>query len=166
MTDRDRDLALVVRGDDLGKTTDHVLLVQRGHDVMLELDRDEVTAVLTGRGGEHVMKQGLAAQVATEVLLIRIRRSADFAVIHLRGLLRSRGDRLAHGLVQLRLVRVTALHTLDLVGQGIEFRFHLGIGRVVFGGQHTHIVPMGIEKALHRIPQSGSLVTKFSNVHE
>lgn len=155
----------MMRGDHLGNTTDHVLLVQRGHDVVLKIRRNKESAVHIRAGGEHVVKQGLAAQVTTEVLLIRIRCSAGLPV-HLCRLFGSSGQGCAHGLVEFGLVRVAALHTLDLVGQGVEFRFHLGIGRVVLCGQHAHIVSVGIEKTFHGVPQSGSLVAKFSNVHE
>ena len=88
----------MMRSDDLGKTTDHVLLVQRGHDVVLKIRRNKESAVHVRAGGEHVVKQSLAAQVATEVLLIRIRRSARLPV-HLRRLFGSGGQGLAHGLV-------------------------------------------------------------------
>lgn len=68
-------LALMLRGDYLGKGTDHVLFLKSGHDVALEILRHEVAAVSVHALGQHVVNENLAAKVAVEVLLIGIGRA-------------------------------------------------------------------------------------------
>lgn len=42
---------------------------------------------------------------------------------------------------------------------------HLGVGGVILCGKDAHVVPVGIEESLHRVPQLGSLVSHLCNSH-
>lgn len=156
----------MLRGDDLGKGTDDVLLLKSGHDVALEILRHEVAAVSVRTLGQHVVNENLAAKVAVEVLLVGIGRMSGLVGLDGRSPFGSLGDRLVHGLVQFRFDGVPALHALDLVGEAVQVMLHLGVGGVILRGKDAHVVPVGIEESLHRVPQLGSLVSHLCNSHD
>ena len=163
MSDGNRNLAVVVRGDDLGKGADHVDRIQPGDDIMLEFLRHEVAAVLVGAFGQHVVDGHLAAQMPAKILLVSVGGAAGF--LRHRRLLRLSGDGLVHRLGKLRLIGVAALHAADLVGQVVEVLLHAGVNGIVLGGQDALVVAVGIQEALHGVPESGALCTQFVDSH-
>ena len=165
VTGRDGNLALMLCGDYLGKGADHVFLIKRAHDIALKILRHEETAVRVHALGKDVVQECSAAKVAVEVLLIRIGSTPHFLRLQPSAFVRRLGNRRVHGLVQFRLDGVPAFHALDLVGHSVKVAFHLRVGRVILGGQNAHVVAVGVEKALHGVPERRPLVSHFSDRH-
>ena len=153
----------MVRGDDLGKGSEHVHLVQTGDDLLLKLFGHEVAAVLVNAFGKNVVQRGLAAQMPAEVLLVGGGRTTG--LFRLGRLIRLLGDGLVDRLGEFGLAGFPALHALDLVGQVVQILLHVGVGGIVVSGQDALVIPVGIEEALHRVPQGGALGTKFVHSH-
>ena len=157
------DLALVVGGDDLAQTAHHIFLLERIHDELLKFSGDEIAAVGVHALGEHIVEHPLAAQMQTEVLAVGFGCSAGLGFAgRFLGLL---GDRRGYRLCKLCGNGVAALHASDLIGEIVQLILHIGVNGIVLGGQNALIIAVGVEEALHRVPQLGTLFTQFNDRH-
>nr|DAJ71312.1 MAG TPA: hypothetical protein [Caudoviricetes sp.] len=163
MTQGNRNLTLVVGSDHLCQTANDVLLVQSLYDVTLELQGHKKTTVLIGSGGQHIVNQCLATKVKTEVLLIGIGCTAHTVCLGSSG--RFFGDGAVDWLAEFSLMRITALLTANLIGEGFKFLLHVGIDSIVLRGQNAHVIAVGVQETFHSSPQLGALFTHFNDIH-
>ena len=119
VADRHGDLALMLSLDDLRHRADHILLYEQHQDFTLKILRHEITAVCVRALGEDVVDEHLAAQVAVKILFVGIGGAASFL-----GFMPPRAsevsDRVCPQACSVRFDGFAALHTLDLVGHGVE----------------------------------------------
>jgi hypothetical protein len=92
-----------------------------------------------------------------------VRRSAGLGFAgRFLGLL---GDGRGYGLCKLCGNGIAAFHASDLIGEIVQFLLHIGINGIVLGGQNAFSVTVGVEEALHRVPQLGALFAQFNDRH-
>ena len=160
---RNGNLAVILGGDDLAETAHHILLLQSLNDLTLELGGTQIATVSTGRCGEDIGCIVLLTEHLAEVLLVGVGCTADLLVRRSgHGLA---GDGSVHGLVQLGLDGIPALHAVNLVGEVVQILLHLGIGGIVLGRQNTVAITARVEEGLHALPQVCALFTQFRNSH-
>ena len=75
------------------------------------------------------------------------------------------GDGREYGLCKLCGNGIAAFHASDLIGEIVQFLLHIGINGIVLGGQNAFSVTVGVEEALHRVPQLGALFAQFNDRH-
>ena len=150
--------------------TEDVLLLKSLHQSALILIGNKVATLGIVTDLEcvyHVRHGSLVTHHVPEVLLVlvsgtgtAIGRSSCRAGCH-----RLAGDRSVDGLGQFCLDFLTALHTLDFIGEGGKFLLHAVVGGIILCGEDTLVGTMGFQETIHSSQKLGALIAHFDNSH-
>ena len=167
MAVRYRNLALVLRGDDLAADGTHdVVLIESLHESVLEFDRNKVAAVAISAFLQHVTNHRIAgmANVVPEGLLVSSGSPAGLFICLVAGFAGHVGDGSGSGLVEHLLNLVLTLQALYVAGEVGDFLLHLVVGRGILRRNHAAVLRVGVKKSLCSLPCLRSLFHKFHNL--
>ena len=154
-------------GDHAGMVTNDVLFVQSLYEGMLELIRNEVTALTVGADLQVVAEFGGNTVTGTclcpECFLIGIGGATGlFILLSSFGLL---GQGLGGGEIEYSIHCFEALHAGDLVAEFGDVVLHAGVGGIILDGQGAVVLSARLQKSLCRFQSLGTFHAKFVDSH-
>ena len=154
----------------MSQLTEDVLFLKSLYQVLFVLIGNEIAAfgiVTDLQSIDHLGHGCLGTHHIPEVLGVLIGSTAGLNLGGSAGAAHGlAGDGSGNGLGEFGINCLTALHTLDFVGECCQLLFHASIGGIIFGRQYTLAVTMGIQETVHSGKQLSALIAHFDNSHD